>query len=254
MLLRAVCVLALTAGCALRIAAQPSQPELVERAGAYVTRFLAALSNVVADERYEQETVSPRRRRTLRSDFLLVRYPGASAWHVFRDVLEVDGRAVGGPRDGPLAALFLGPAEQVLPRAHAIAAAGVRHNIQDIGTLNNPLLALAFLQRDSRGRFRFTLGKIEPSVGPTVRIVQFEEVRKPTMLRLGGNLDMPAKGRMWIDETDGRVVRTELRVAPRESMHSSIMWRPPTTITTTFSGAHGVARVARGRRGAIAAT
>src|SRR5688572_9983278 len=56
MMLRAVCVLALVAGCALRIEAQPSQPELVERAGAYVTRFLAAFSNVIAEERYEQES------------------------------------------------------------------------------------------------------------------------------------------------------------------------------------------------------
>ena len=67
MMLRAVCVLALVTGCALRLAAQPSQPELVERAGAYVTRFLTAFSNVVAaqDEHYEQEATLAPRRRTL---------------------------------------------------------------------------------------------------------------------------------------------------------------------------------------------
>jgi hypothetical protein len=234
MMIRAVCVLALVAGCALRIEAQPSQPELVERAGAYVTRFLAAFSNVIAEERYEQESTTARRPRTLRSDFVLVRYPGASAWHVFRDVVEVDGRAVAGAREGRLAALFLDPADQALPRAQQIAAAGVRHNIQEIGTLNNPLLVLMFLQRDYRERFRFTLTKLDPSLGPTIRIVEFEEVRVPTILRLGGNLNMPAKGRLWLDETNARVVKTELRVGQRDFARSSMTWRPPSTITTTF--------------------
>ena len=134
MLLRAACVLAVVAGCAMRIEAQPSHPEIVERAAAYVSRFVAQLSNVVAEERCEQELTSPRRRRTLRSEFVLVRYPDATAWHVFRDVLEVDGRVVGGgAREGRLAALFLGPATQALPRAQEIAAAGARHNIHDIG-------------------------------------------------------------------------------------------------------------------------
>jgi hypothetical protein len=234
MLLRAACVLALVTGCALRIEAQPSQPELVEHARAYVTRFLTAFSNVVAEEHYEQEATSAPRRRTLRSELLLVRYPGATAWHVFRDVLEKDGRVVAGAREGRLAALFLGPAEQALPRAQEIAAAGGRHNIHDIGTLNNPLLVLAFLQRGNSDRFRFTLTTLERSLGPTIRAVQFEEVRVPTLLRLGGNLNMPARGHLWIDETNGRVVKTELRVGQRDVARSSMTWRPPSTITTTF--------------------
>jgi hypothetical protein len=234
-MLRAVCVLALVTGCALRVEAQPSQPELVERAGAYVSRFLAAFSNVVAEEHYEQEATTAPRRRTLRSELVLVRYPGAGAWHVFRDVLEKDGRVVAGAREGRLAALFLGPAEQALPRAQEIAAAGARHNIHDIGTLNNPLLVLAFLQRDYRERFRFTLTTLGQSLGPNIRTVQFEEVRIPTLLRLGGNLNMPARGYVWIDEAaDGRVVKTELRVGQRDLAHSSMTWRPPSTITTTF--------------------
>jgi hypothetical protein len=233
-MLRAVCVLALVTGCALRVEAQPSRPELVERASGYVSRFPTAFSNVVAEERYEQEATVPPRRRTLRSELLVVRYPGDSASHVFRDVLEKDGRVVSGAREGRLAALFAGPAEQALLRAQEIAAAGARHNIHDIGTLNNPLLVLVFLQRDYRERFRFTLTTLEQSLGPTIRTVQFEEVRVPTLLRLGGNLNMPARGHVWIDETNGRVVKTELRVGQRDVARSSMTWRPPSTITTTF--------------------
>jgi hypothetical protein len=234
MMLRAVCVLALVAGCLLRVEAQPSRPEVVDRAGAYVSKFLTAFSNVVAEERYEQDATSARRRRTLRSELVLVRYPGAGAWHVFRDVLDVDGRAVGGAREGRLAALFLGPADQALPRAQEIAVAGMRHNIKDIGTLNNPLLVLAFLQRDARERFRFTLTTVDANPDPAIRTVEFEEVRVPTILRLGGNLNMPARGRLWIDDTSGRVVKTELRVGQRDLARSSMTWRPPSTITTTF--------------------
>jgi hypothetical protein len=233
MMSRAALALAIVAG-ASRGEAQPSQPELVVRASAYVGRFLTAYSNVVADERYEQESTARPRRRTLRSELVLVHYPGSPAWQVFRDVLEVDGRMVGGTREGRLPALFLGPAEQALPRAKEIDAAGARHHIGEIGTLDNPLLVLAFLQREYRERFRFTPTDLDRAAGPTVRIVQFEEVRVPTILRLGGNLDMPARGLLWIDETDGRVLKTELRVGQRDFAHSSMTWRPPSTITTIF--------------------
>ncbi len=232
MMLRAACVPVLVAACMLRIEAQPSQPELVEHATAYVSRFLDGYANVVADERYEQQATSGRRQRTHRSDLVVVRYPGAGAWHVFRDVFEVDGRTVA--REGRLAALFLGPSEQAVPRAQEMAAAGMRHNIKDIGTLNNPLLVLAFLQGDYRKRFRFTLTESDASLGATIRTVEFEEMRVPTILRLGGNLNMPARGRLWIDGSSGRVVKTELRVGQRDLARSSMTWRPPSTITTTF--------------------
>lgn len=233
-MLRTSCLLVLVAAGVLGAEAQPSEPELVERAAAYVGRFVTACANVVAEERYEQAATTARRPRTLRSELVLVRYPDAGAWHVFRDVLEVDGRPVSGAREGRLAALFLTPEDQALPRAQEIAAAGLRHNIREIGTLNNPLLTLAFLQRGYRERFRFTLSKLEPDLGATIRVVEYEEVRIPTILRLGGNLNMPARGRLWVDETDGRVVKTELRVGQRDLARSSMTWRPPSTITTTF--------------------
>ena len=37
-----------------------------------------------------------------------------------------------------------------------------------------------------------------------------------------------------MDDTDGRVLKTELRVGRRDFAHSSMTWRPPSTITTTF--------------------
>jgi len=52
-----------------------------------------------------------------------------------------------------------------------------------IGTLNNPLMAITFLQAEYRSRFRFTLGNLAKDLGPTVRAVRFDERVKPTILR-----------------------------------------------------------------------
>ena len=66
-----------------------ARDELLDKAAIYVRQFVEQFSNVVAEETLVQETTNPRRKRTLRSDFLLVRYPGEPQWMVFRDVAEV---------------------------------------------------------------------------------------------------------------------------------------------------------------------
>ena len=79
----------------LALGAQSASPTalLRERVAAYVQRFVDDLTNVVAEERYVQEFRRATDRRRLRSDFLLVKYPGEERrYQTFRDVLEVDGR------------------------------------------------------------------------------------------------------------------------------------------------------------------
>jgi hypothetical protein len=198
---------------------------LIDLAGAYVQRFVDRFSNVVAEEQYVQETTAPRRKRTLKSDFLLVRFPGATEWHMFRDVFEVDGKSVRAEQEGRLAKLFLAPAEDALRRAADIRRAGAQYNLRDIGTLNNPLLALAYLQPGYRARFRFTLGGLQKSLGPEVRTVRFEEWQRPTVLRDNANGDLFSRGLMWIDGKTGVVVKTELEVGQQ---------RAPPEIVTLF--------------------
>ena len=240
MRLPVACVLAFLSVFTLRADDQPPQSELVHLATLYVHRFIDNLANVVAEERYTQESSRPRRRITLRSNFLLVRYPGATQWHTFRDVLEVDGKPVHDGREERLERLFAEPPQDALRRAQAIAAASAQYNIKNIGTVNNPLLAISFLQRDYRDRFRFVTGKVERKLGPTVRSVRFEETRKPTILTQEGNLDLPSRGVMWIDET-GRVVKTELRLGEQPiNLRSSMSWQPPAKIITTFGFDEGL--------------
>jgi hypothetical protein len=68
---------------------------------------------------------------------------------LLRDVFEVDGK----------------PVRDAVGRARALAEEGARYNLWIIGTVNNPLLAMAFLQPNYRPRFRFNLAGIDKSLG-----------------------------------------------------------------------------------------
>ena len=185
--------------------------ELMARTAAYVARFVDQFSNVVAEETLVQETTVPRRKRTMRSDYLLVRYPGDSQWQSFRDVAEVDGKPVRDQQDR-LTKLFLEPASSALRRARDLQDAGSRYNLLNIGTLNNPLLVMAFLQEGYRERFRFNLAGLDKKLGPTVRTVQFQEFKIPSLIKGNGNQDILSGGLVWIDEDTGRIVKTELKI------------------------------------------
>ena len=143
--------------------------------------------------------------------------PGSDEWFQFRDVFEVDGAPVR-DRDERLAKLFLDEPGNALTRAAEVMRESARFNLESsIGTLNKPLLAIAYLQPRYVTGFWFTVGPIDRSVGAGVRLVQFEEWARPTILRrAAGNADLPARGRMWIEEGTGRVMKTELRAGEAE--------------------------------------
>ena len=84
--------------------------EVMHRVGDWVHDFVERFANVVAEEEYVPaiRSLGPR----LRSDYLLVRYPGSTgAWLTFRDVVAVDGNSL---RNQPerLTKLFLEPFER----------------------------------------------------------------------------------------------------------------------------------------------
>src|SRR5262245_35675913 len=116
------CVAVAIAATATVLVAQPITLDLVlSRAERYLVDYYSRLSLIVAEERFEQwvEPVSQGRqsmttpavttepthvpapeepaenRRTLVSDFLMVHQTGQAAWLGFRDVLRVNGKAVG---------------------------------------------------------------------------------------------------------------------------------------------------------------
>jgi hypothetical protein len=207
-------------------AAGHKTPDIVVRASQYVDVFIQRFSNVVAEERYVQQSTYPVRRRELVSDFLLVTAPGSVGRLQFRDVREVDGAAVR-DRGERLAALFLEAPADVLERAKDVASQGERYNLADIGTLNQPLLAVGLLQSRYVERFRYVLGGLEQKDGATVRYVAFYESTRPTIIKSAGTHgDFPAHGYFLIEESTGRVVRSELDLGAGV---------PPPSIVTSFA-------------------
>ncbi len=206
-----------------------AQNEILARATRYVVDLLPALTNVVAEETYVQRITNPSRTRRLVSDYLLVRVEESQVWTAFRDVFSVDGTPVR-DRDQRLARLFLESPGTAFEQASRIAREGARHNLSNIGTINDPLLALAFLQPRYAARFRFLSAKLDKAMGPDIWSMQYQEFVVPTILKGNANRDIPARGRYWVEGATGRIVKTELLLGA-DSVRSGLN---PIEILTTF--------------------
>jgi hypothetical protein len=219
---RAGLAAAFTLSIASGAAAQTDVATLVDRASTYVEAFQQNFGSIVAEERYEQKlrrvpsatntTVQQRggtgpQETTLVSDFLLVEVKG-EGWLPFRDVFERDGKPVR-DREQRLAAIFLKGGRDAFDQARAIMDEGARYNIGNINrNINAPTLSLAFLTARHRHRFEFKLGKRDDS-DPGIE-VEFRETARPTFVATTGGRDLPVRGRFWISEADGTVLRSEL--------------------------------------------
>jgi len=221
MMRRATIAAALFLASANAVVAQTDVSALVDRASAYVERFQQDFGSVVAEERYEQKlrripnptntSVQQRgggpQETTLVSDFLLVEVKG-EGWLPFRDVFERDGKPVR-DREQRLATIFLKGGRNAFEQARAVMDEGARYNIGNINrNINTPTLPLAFLTERHRRRFEFKLGKRDES-DPGVEI-EFRETARPTFVATTGGRDLPVRGRFWINEVDGTVLRTAL--------------------------------------------
>jgi hypothetical protein len=148
--------------------------------------------------------------RELKSDFLLVTLPDSSDLVPFRDVFEVDRTEVR-DREQRLTKLFLKSTTTAVEQAKAIAEESSRYNIGNLKrTINNPVLPLSFLQRSNQPRFKFTLDKPDPSVGPNTWILEYREHTHPTLVRGAFDRDLTSHGHVWIDVQTGHVARIEL--------------------------------------------
>ena len=196
---------------------------LLGRGGWYVFDFLEKFSNVVSEETYLQDSSVPMqsamllgragsgaRNRALKSDFLLVSVSSAQDWVPFRDVFEVDGQLIR-DRDSRLAKLFLKPSKNSLEQVYRIQDESARYNLGNMRrTINNPVLGIAMLQSDFQQRFHYSLGKLDPKVGPGVWIIEYKEEARPSFIRGRSDLDLFAHGRLWIEADTGRLMKTEV--------------------------------------------
>jgi hypothetical protein len=203
----------------------PELAEVLARAAAYVTDFQARLGGIVLEEDYVQEALPgpgqrggrATKRRQLRSDLLMVRLAAEDRWVQFRDVFQVDGRMVR-DRDQRLARLFLEPSASSLDQADAITRESARYNVGGIErTINLPLMALTFLQPVHQPRSTFArveAGDVKEwstiAGAADIWAISYRETAPDTLIRTAGERDLPANGRIWLDATTGRVLRTEL--------------------------------------------
>jgi hypothetical protein len=221
-------------------AQEPDLEPLLAKATLYCVDFIDKMTTVVAEESYVQNSTvalptvaipglrsrgspamsAPRessKHRELKADFLIVKTTG-ELWTPFRDVFEVDHVPIR-DRSERLARLFLNtkPDASAEEQAKAIAEESGRYNLGAVErTINNPIFALLILQPGVRTRFKFTAGRPDRKFGENVRVVEYVEEVRPTLIAGRPGEDMPAFGRFWIDGATGRVVKVELRVEVRD--------------------------------------
>lgn len=220
-------------------AQQPSLDEVLKRSASYVANFRKQFSALVAEETYHQTIAHTGRisgggldgvpQRKLKSDLMLIK-PGAGDSYVeLRDVFELDSVPLH-KEQGRLETLLRDRTKSADARIGEIIQASAKYNIGSITrTVNTPLMSLQFLDAANQRRFRFRhIHKATPVFGdpkdraandvPVFRVstemwtISYEERERPTIIRRPGGESQPAKGRFWINPSDGSVLISELVV------------------------------------------
>ena len=231
----ASCVIGVVAGVTMVAAGQGPTDEaraLLQRAAAYVDQYQSDLTAIVAEERYVQDvrtTFGASRTSTrsanvathvdLLSDLIFVRTAGDERWMQYRDVFQVDGRAVRDRSERLMKLLATADADQQR-QVDDITQESARYNIGPARrTLNMPMLALLFLTRDQQPRVQFiavsagNVSRLATATGTSdIRAYEYREGKNGTMIKGAYDRDMPSRGRFWIDAVSGAVLRSEMIV------------------------------------------
>jgi hypothetical protein len=220
-------------------AQQPSLDEVLKLSASYVSSFRKQLSAIVAEETYQQTITHTGRisgggfygvpQRKLRSDLMLIKPGAAESYVELRDVFEIDSVPVH-KEQGRLEALLRDQSRSADARIAEIIETSAKYNIGSITrTINTPLMSLQFLDAANQRRFRFRhVPKAAPVFGDpkdqaandvaVFRVstemwtIAYEERERPTIIRRPGGESQPAKGRFWINPSDGSILISELIV------------------------------------------
>jgi VWFA-related protein len=212
--------------------------DMADRLADYAERFEKEVSAVVAEERsvqvihpwrgqpappekepalewVEPGEKSPRTgpvisRRQMIADVLMAQLKDQQ-WMSYRDVAEVDGTAVR-DRTDRVRKLFLSQSPDRFSQFQRIAMESARYNLGDMKRdLNLPTVTLSLLRRVNHPRFEFKRQKDETIDGRLCRVLSYKEKVSPTLISTRNSGDVFLYGRVWLDQADGRVRRTELR-------------------------------------------
>jgi hypothetical protein len=223
-------------GCLASAASLPAQTAVqgaVADAARYLREFTSDVAGVVLEEKYLQQAQGRVvTARELVSDLAIMADP-RFGWIEYRDVFDVDGKPVRDRQDR-VVELFATPSVNALEQAQRIVQEGARHNLSPVGvqfarTLNLPMAALMFLRSENQSRSRFQRESLDSIGGHRALIVRFEETAMPRLI--GSSDNAPARGRVWIEQDTGRILRTVLDI-------NSV--RGTTTIQATIEVEYGL--------------
>jgi hypothetical protein len=191
--------------------APPSVKDVMRRVAAYVDTYGERAAIVVATERYTQETTgntsAVHTKRTLLSEFAIVKVNTVSRWLGFRDVLEVDGRKLSDHEDRLIQSLTGGGAGY--QEALRLSNESARFNIGTIErNFNVPTTALFYFAGENQDRFKFSAKTVDAN---GIWHIAFKETYRPTLIRTPEGQSVPSEGELWADPADGTVVRTILK-------------------------------------------
>ena len=205
-------------GASLVGADLPSLTEMLDRASKYILSYERQASGVVLEESYWQFTGAGNQitSRLLQSDLVIVSVPGERGLLGFRDVFKVDGAAVR-DRDARLEKLFLHPTASGLAQAQAVLWESARYNLGPTQrNYNLPTMPLLVLRPENQGRFSFAERGSRTVAGRRARLVAFEELDAPTLIRNpDADRDYFLEGIVSLEEETGAILRTELRLRTR---------------------------------------
>jgi hypothetical protein len=192
----------------------PDSVTLLATVCRYVEDYEQQLSVVIGEEDYRQTVFETSRsivtkKRRLQSEFALLRLPtDENQWIGVRDVYQVDGRTVP-DRTGRLSALLKLPFGAAADQWRALQEESARFNIGDVRrTLNVPTFVLRLLRCDHQPRFVFD----EPRVEHESLVVEYREVKRPTVVRDERGEDEPVRGFFHVNPSTGAVTATRLIV------------------------------------------
>jgi hypothetical protein len=179
---------------------------------AYVQAYGEKASVVVATERYMQHVTGrgrsePEDRLTV-ADFGIVKAQALGGWVGFRDVLEADGARIADHTDR----LFkvLSDVSGRLDEARRLSDESARYNIGPVSrNFNVPTTALFFFSPENIERFKFTGKRVERD---GICEITFQETRRPTLIKTPEGRSVPSEGSVWINASDGTVLRTFIRI------------------------------------------
>jgi hypothetical protein len=191
--------------------APPSLKDVMRRVGAYVDGYGDRASIVVCTEKYEQRADGSKalpETRTLVSDFALVYADSIHGWLGFRDVVDVNGRAVQ-DREDRLARVLMG-AEGRFDEARRLSDESARFNLGNLQrNFNVPTSALFFFVTENHDRFKFAARRV---LNDGAWEIAFKETGRPTLITTPDGEPVTLTGTLWVRPEDGVVVRTVLEV------------------------------------------